>query len=259
MSGSTQNTNLLVKHKNQVRQIALYNGLAAEELSSILQAIFGLSANLHVVGLLSAESGLVIPISLACRSPESLSTGSEYTLLVGSDEGNSELPVPPTRNSNKPNTQTSANVAPPPAPQEKQMIADDEQTEYAMSEIIRFIAGLRIRQILNKHEAQSLEDLLFENGTLLYAAYSVAVSASDAEYLAEICRDLAQSLQTEAGRTACEAQDEVLQVCDQLYLAHKITENQLLYLRHLVLIREEAVASIYDDFQVGYVNNNFSL
>jgi hypothetical protein len=45
--------------------------------------------------------------------------------------------------------------------------------------------------------------------TLLYAAYSVAVSASDAEYFAEICRDLAQSLQSEAGRTACEAQDEV--------------------------------------------------
>ena len=32
---------------------------------------------------------------------------------------------------------------------------------------------------------------------------------------------------------------QVLQICDQLYLAHKITENQLLYLRHLVLIREE--------------------
>ena len=46
--------------------------------------------------------------------------------------------------------------------------------------------------------------------TLLYAAYSVAVSASDAEYFAEICRDLAQSLQSEAGRTACEAQDEVI-------------------------------------------------
>lgn len=37
----------------------------------------------------------------------------------------------------------------------------------------------------------------------------MAVSASDAEYFAEICRDLAQSLQSEAGRTACEAQDEV--------------------------------------------------
>ena len=120
--------NLKVKHKNQSRQIALYNGLTAEELSSILQAVFGLNANSVVVGLLSAESGLVIPISLVCRSPESLSTGSEYQLLVGAGEGNSELPVPPTRTSSKPSTQTSAAIVPPPAPQEKQMIADDEQT-----------------------------------------------------------------------------------------------------------------------------------
>ena len=50
-------------------------------------------------------------------------------------------------------------------------------------------------------------------------------------------------------------QDEVLQVCDQLYLNEKITENQLLYLRHLVLIREEPVAALYDDFQE--VHNRF--
>lgn len=105
--------------------------------------------------------------------------------------------------------------------------------------------------------------------TLLFAAYSVAVSANDSEYLAEICKDLAISMATEQGKLACEAQvsayyplsffdllnlvtvtqDEVLQVCDQLYLNEKITENQLLYLRHLVLIREEPVAALYDDFQ----------
>ncbi len=67
--------------------------------------------------------------------------------------------------------------------------------------------------------------------------------------MAEICKDLAQSLTTKDGRVACEAQDEVLQVCDQLYINSKITENQLLYLRHLVLIREESVAGIYDEFQ----------
>jgi ribosomal protein L12E/L44/L45/RPP1/RPP2 len=87
------------------------------------------------------------------------------------------------------------------------------------------------------------------HSTLLFAAYSVAISANDSEYLAEICRDLAQSLVTEQGRMACEAQDEVLQVSDQLYINSRITENQLLYLRHLVLIREEAVATVYDDFQ----------
>jgi hypothetical protein len=48
---------LKVKHNNQVRQIALYNGLAAEELSSILQAVFSLSASSVVVGLLSPEVG----------------------------------------------------------------------------------------------------------------------------------------------------------------------------------------------------------
>jgi len=99
--------------------------------------------------------------------------------------------------------------------------------------------------------------------TLLFAAYSVAVSANDSEYLVAI------SMATEQGKLACEAQvsayyplsffdllnlvsvtqDEVLQVCDQLYLNEKITENQLLYLRHLVLIREEPVAALYDDFQ----------
>lgn len=84
---------------------------------------------------------------------------------------------------------------------------------------------------------------------LLFAAYSVAVSANDLEYLTEICKDIASSLQSEAGRTACEAQDEVLQVCDQLYLQNKVTESQLLYLRHLTLIRDSAIANVYDEFQ----------
>lgn len=84
----------------------------------------------------------------------------------------------------------------------------------------------------------------------------MAISANDSEYLAEICRDISQSLLTSQGRSACEAQDEVLQVCDQLYINDKITENQLLYLRHLVLIREEEVAILYDKFQD---HNNVSL
>ena len=85
--------------------------------------------------------------------------------------------------------------------------------------------------------------------SLLVAAYSVAISAGDSEYLADIFRDIADSLSTAAGRAVCEAQEEVLQICDQLYLAGKISENQLLYLRHLVLIRDDLVATIYDKFQ----------
>ena len=68
--------------------------------------------------------------------------------------------------------------------------------------------------------------------TLLYAAYSVAVSASDAEYFAEICRDLAQSLQSEAGRTACEAQDEVfLDLVDTQIFCERIGGKMIFVLR----------------------------
>ena len=86
--------------------------------------------------------------------------------------------------------------------------------------------------------------------SLVLAAYSVAKSAGDSQYLANICKDIAQSMMTAAGQSACAAQDEVLQCCDHLYLSRKITDNQLLFLRHLVLIREEEVAEVYDDFQV---------
>ena len=34
---------------------------------------------------------------------------------------------------------------------------DDEQTEYAMSEILRFITGLRVRQILSNEESKSCD------------------------------------------------------------------------------------------------------
>lgn len=87
---------------------------------------------------------------------------------------------------------------------------------------------------------------------VLTAAFSVALSANDAEYLAEIFRDVASSLETDEGRSACEAQDEVLQIADQLFSRQNISESQLLYLRHLILIRDESVADIYDIFQDDY-------
>ena len=73
--------------------------------------------------------------------------------------------------------------------------------------------------------------ILYLLSTLLYAAYSVAVSASDAEYFAEICRDLAQSLQSEAGRTACEAQDEVGHklILTAYYVVHVMSYHIILY------------------------------
>ena len=73
---------LKVKHNHQVRQIALYNGLAAEELSSILQAVFSLSASSVVVGLLSPEVGGSVPSWLEGRYDGSFEWDMEFRFTL---------------------------------------------------------------------------------------------------------------------------------------------------------------------------------
>lgn len=52
------------------------------------------------------------------------------------------------------------------------------------------------------------------------------------------------------GQAACSAQEDVLECCDQLYVNNQINEEQLLYLRHLVLIRDNDIADLYDQFLI---------
>lgn len=90
--------------------------------------------------------------------------------------------------------------------------AEEESIAYVTSEIKSFLSSLLTQHFLSPAQHKLLLQLLEQNATLLFAAYSVALSAADSEYMAEICKDLGTSLQTQQGREACEAQDEVLQV-----------------------------------------------
>ena len=126
--------------------------------------------------------------------------------------------------------------------------ADEDATSRAMHEIFRFISLLRAKQILTREQSVLLEDLLFEKSTVLYSAYSVAFSQKTAEYFAQMCVHIAVSLQSEEGRNAREAQDKVLHACDVLFLKKHLTEDQLLYLRHLTLISDDAIKDIYDQY-----------
>ena len=197
---------------------------------------------------------MVIPISLACKAPHALPESTLQLFLVDSS-------LPTTSDTNRANTSL-----PPRPPSRREGVGaratgissegtqtegiDSRVTNAARDQILRFIAGLRTRDVIDDQETRALEKILFdESSNILFAAYSVALSADDASYFAEICKDLASSLLTDGGRLACEAQDEVFQICDKLYVAEKITENQLLYLRHLCLIRDETMATLYDHFQ----------
>lgn len=249
-----------IEHDGVTTTLAVGSGMSVIELESVIRSIFRVKGN--VVGFQAQNTGLVVPLSLACKNANSL-PGTGFTLLTtGAGRSQSpSLPRPPSASASKPIAPT--NRAPPvnpPAPPTREEAPstlsstsnermESQDADDAMDELLRFIAALRIKQMLTKSEADALEELLFENSTLIYAAYSVAKSAGDPKYLATVCRDIAQSLMTDMGRAGCAAQDEVLQYCDRLFVMGKITENQLLYMRHMVLIRDDVVATLYDDFQ----------
>eukprot|EP01033_Poteriospumella_lacustris_P012103 gene12103-8652_t len=234
-------------HNGKIQTVALIEGLEAEEVTALLKTVFGISGN--IVGIM-AEKGLVIPISLVCRSPQIIPNTTCKILVAKSTDANESASAPTVSGSA---SSRSAVIADAEDIVDEDSSSDDEDDEAAaqsvVDEISQFLDNLRRKNVLNSAHHALLRRLLKERSALLFAAYSVAVSAGDPEYLTEICKDIANSLQTDEGRTACEAQDEVLQVCDQLYLQGKITESQLLYLRHLTLIRDGAIANVYDEFQ----------
>jgi hypothetical protein len=173
---------------------------------------------------------LVIPLALACKEPTLLPSAS-ISLVMPKKKNASPEKLPP---------------APfPEIASSKANAVEDSLTK----DIFAVIDKLKARGTLTPVQANNLKRLQTTKSNLLVAAFSVAVNAEDTEYLAEIFCDIADSLSSEEGRQACEAQDEVLQVAEQLYDQNNITESQLLYLRHLVLIRDESVAVIYDKYQ----------
>lgn len=231
-------------HNGIMKTVALYEGIEQGEFTSLLSTVFNINGS--IVGVMG-EKGLVVPLSLVCKAPQVV-PDSVCKLLVL----NQHMNTPSAQNDNA-SQQLPASVTSDAAiaagEDFSQMVSEDDSVEYVTQEIKRFINGLKQQKFLSPIQHHRLSEMLVENSNLLFAAYSVAISANDSEYFAEICKDISNSLATDQGKIACEAQDEVLQICDQLYINDKITENQLLYLRHLILIREEAVATLYDEFQ----------
>eukprot|EP00604_Paraphysomonas_vestita_P002385 CAMPEP_0174819324 /NCGR_PEP_ID=MMETSP1107-20130205/2485_1 /TAXON_ID=36770 /ORGANISM="Paraphysomonas vestita, Strain GFlagA" /LENGTH=721 /DNA_ID=CAMNT_0016032591 /DNA_START=353 /DNA_END=2519 /DNA_ORIENTATION=+ len=56
-------------------------------------------------------------------------------------------------------------------------------------------------------------------------------------------------MMTSTGQSVCSAQEDILQCCDQLYINNQVDEQQLIYLRYLVLLRDEKITNLYDEFQ----------
>lgn len=188
----------------------------------------------------------MIPITLACMSPEVLP--SHCTLILPPQPSHSMALVPfsakstPATKQSKlttPSMSTPASEEKPPIEAFGEAINKISQltpVDDTLDQILRFITGLRTRKIINREDSVLLEDYLFGDNLIIPSAYAVALStsitsifstinfhlgANDAEYFAEICRDLASNLKTTRGRTMCSAQEEMLDVCESLFEQRK--------------------------------------
>jgi hypothetical protein len=167
---------ITIRHGSQSQTIAVGPGIAAEEVEGLISALFDITAS--VVGL-QAQNGLVVPMSLACKNPQILPGDVFSLLLSGGASGSAAAaaskappaaaPLPRPPSASQPAAPTIS-VPPPPAPVmetrkvvEEEPSPESEASGNAMDELIRFIAALRIKQMISKAEAEALEDLLFEN------------------------------------------------------------------------------------------------
>ena len=164
-----------------VHTVAMYPGMPSEEFATILKALLPVHVRGNIIGL-QGEQGEVVPITLSCRSPEILGD-STYVLLVS---GESAATGPPVQQQREQQVLPSApplspaeeedvfptNIAPPAPPlkpstnpvYDNELTADDAKDVHnTMDELLRFIAGLRVKRIINKAESDSLEELLFSN------------------------------------------------------------------------------------------------
>ena len=228
-----------IVHGNVEKTIVLSGNTPSEEVNDILHIIYHLDNKLTVVGLLT-DDGIVVPLSVACSSPDILPS-TPCSLIVKED--------------------LSSSISSKESVPEQISHINEEKTEVdglnineiysqVLNDISRFIYGLKNRDILSNKNARLLEDLLHDpSSTILYATYSVATASNDAEYFAQMCLQFARILDHGKGRNLCMAQDELLQVCDQLYKNRKIAEKKLLSLRRMILSFDESIQDLYSQFQ----------
>jgi hypothetical protein len=172
----------------------MYPGLPADEFTMILKALLPVHVHGNIIGL-QGEQGEVVPITLSCRSPEIL-RDSTYVLLVSGETSSvpaqlhteQVLPSAPPLSSAQQQQQEedaySTNIAPPAPPlkpsanpvYDDELTAEDAQeVDNTMDELLRFIAGLRVKRIINKAESDALEELLFSNRSLFLGAGVLAL------------------------------------------------------------------------------------
>eukprot|EP01035_Chromulina_nebulosa_P019249 gene19249-25101_t len=193
-----------ISFNNNTKAIAIYNGIPSEELLTILQTVFNTKES--ILGF-QDDDGLVVPLTLVCKDP-SILPNKTFSLLLLNNKPNSDNK---TITSETNNSTIIKNVQPS-EPSKASIKSHNEESSISKSiknEIYKLVQSLHRNGGLTSKEAATLQELLETDSSLLSAGYSVAQHTNDFDYLTEIYREIAQSLQSEEGKLAFRSKDKV--------------------------------------------------
>ncbi|CAM9151821.1 unnamed protein product, partial [Phaeothamnion confervicola] len=269
-----------IRHGQDSHLVALYIGLAPLELTRLLKAIYRLKG--YVVGLQDDEN-LVLPISLACRSPEMLGS-STYTLLLSERE----VLFPPAATEASAASPATVDIPAEAARLRARTVAwagdrDDEEADEddggdnedneeeeeedgdgddgaggctdeakaaakASKEVLAFAWYMASQGTLSGEERRAIADLVDACDRVVLAAHAVAAGEGDGQCLAALLRDVARNSLSPAGRALLAAQRELLEVVEVLSDGD-VSAGQRAFLEKLVLMRSDLVMAAYQAYQ----------
>jgi hypothetical protein len=164
-------------HNGVLKTVALYDGIDPDELSTLLSTVFGVQSK--IVGIMGEVScsplyflefincfqkGLVVPLSLVCKSPEVAPNSVCKILTVSSSKpsGNNQENGPNDNSSQQIGNSVTSDAAIV-SEDHSQMASDDDSVEYVTQEINRFLNGLKAQRNLSPSQFRLLSQLLNEN------------------------------------------------------------------------------------------------
>jgi len=254
-----------------VRLVSVVHGTDIAELRALICAAFAIptAPDTAPVALIASDTGVLVPLSVACAHPGCLTAPAYGVLCVGGElrqDADAGAPAPqelagvPRAVSDGVVRQVPADRVRAPAPADPAPRAPGAGEDAAVAKlvhlIVKFSKLLETSGRLSEREAAVVSGLAERRDTVVLAAYTVAATAQDAEYLADLVRGVAAdflSVKTEDpssfdGPAEHDTAARLLHAIDEMFCRNLLDMDKCRYLQTLVLYKDPAVFAAFDVF-----------
>lgn len=222
----------------KTRFLTMWSGCGASEVRELIGAAFGVSIKgpLSPVAIVAEDSGVIVPLSVACAHPKSLDAES-YSVMRA--DGTGGVPAPPPSEAEDEDEGEDGGE-----------VEEKEKMDKVTQLVCKFARLMESQGRLAKLEADTIVALASKKDAVILAAFAVAATDQDAEVLLSLLSRVASDYLNvdENGSTEHAVSEQLLRVIDELYLSKKysIGVEKCRYLQRLVIEKNPVILAAFD-------------